>query len=157
MQRLSAATTMEYAEQAVRVGPSLYGLGVFATRSFAVHELIGPIRGTVIDDPEYESDYCMTLGEHSSLEPDWPFRLVNHSCQPNCQLLEFEPDSAGVAADELWLEVLCDIAPDEQITIDYAWPAAEGATACRCGSPRCRGWIVAGTPPPDVAPGGEAD
>jgi hypothetical protein len=136
---------MDYCEQGVRVGPSPYGLGVFSTRSFAVHELLGPIRGTVIDDPDYQSEYCMELGDHLALEPEWPFRLVNHSCQPNCRLLEIEPDwtakePAGLG--ELWLEVLCDIAPGDQITIDYAWPASV-AVPCQCGCPACRGWIVA--------------
>jgi len=140
---------MEYCDEGVRVGPSRCGLGVFSTRSFAVHELIGPIRGTVIDDPDYESDYCMELGDHGALEPEWPFRLVNHSCRPNCRLLEIGPDSAAERATdlgELWLEVLSNIVPGEQITIDYAWPAS-AAVPCRCGCPECRGWIVAAAEP----------
>jgi len=146
---------MEYCEQGVRVAPSPHGLGVFSTRSFAVHELIGPIRGAVIDDPKYESDYCMELGEHLALEPESPFRFVNHSCQPNCRLLELEPDSADAETanvGDLWLEALCDIAPGEQITIDYGWPA-RAAIPCRCGCPECRGWIVAATERHRVAPG----
>ena len=121
------------------------GWGSSSTRSFSIHELMGPVLGTVIDDPDYESDYCMEIGDHSALEPESPFRFVNHSCQPNCRLLEFEPDSAGgetTDIGELWLEVLRDIAPGVQITIDYAWPASV-AIPCGCGCPECRGWIVA--------------
>ena len=135
---------MDFCEEGVRVGPSSCGLGVFSIRSVGIHELIGPIRGTVYDDPQYESDYCMELGEHSALEPEWPFRLVNHSCQPNCGLVEIEPESAGAtAADagQLWLEALRAIEPGEQLTIDYAWPAV-AAIPCRCGCAECRGWIV---------------
>lgn len=131
---------MELLYQGVRVGPSPLGLGVFSIRSYAVHELIGPIQGDVIDDPHYQSDYCMEIGEHSALEPDSPFRFVNHSCLPNCGLLEVESGASGPG--ELWLEVLRDILPGEQLTIDYAWPAW-AAIPCRCGCPQCRGWIVA--------------
>ena len=77
---------MEFQEEGVCVSPSPNGLGVFSIRPFSVNELIGPVRGTAIDDPAYESDYCMELGEHSALEPESPFRFVNHSCQPNCGL-----------------------------------------------------------------------
>jgi hypothetical protein len=131
---------MEFREEGVRVDPCPLGLGVFSMKAFAVHELIGPIEGTVIDDPQYESDYCMEIGDHSALEPESPFRFVNHSCHPNCGLLEVETETPGVL--ELWLEVLSDISPGEQLTIDYAWPAW-AAIPCRCGCPECRGWIVA--------------
>ena len=131
---------MEFREEGVRVGPSSVGLGVFSLKTAAIHELIGPIRGTVFDDPQYESDYCMEIGDHSALEPESPFRFVNHSCQPNCALVEVEPYTPG--AGELWLEVLIDISPGDQLTIDYAWPAW-AAIPCRCGCPQCRGWIVA--------------
>jgi hypothetical protein len=119
-------------------------LGVYATRPFAACDLIGPIAGTVIDDPAYESDYCMELGPHSALEPAPPFRFVNHCCQPNCGLLEFETDSDGPlpGAGQLWLEALCDIPAGAQLTIDYAWPAW-AAIPCGCGCPECRNWIVA--------------
>jgi hypothetical protein len=135
---------MTFREQGVCVAPSPHGLGVFSIRPFALDELIGPIRGTVIDDPAYESDYCMELGKHAALEPESPFRFVNHSCQPNCGLLEFESESGDqrIGGGELWLEALCDIPTGEQLTIDYAWPAW-AAVPCRCGCPDCRKWIVA--------------
>ena len=66
---------MEYCEQSVRVGPSPHGLGVFSLRAFTPSELLGPIEGTIMDDREYESDYCMELSDHSALEPDPPFRF----------------------------------------------------------------------------------
>lgn len=112
---------MEFQQHGVCVGPSAYGLGVYSTKSFSACELIGPIRGTVIDDPDYESAYCMELGRHAALEPEAPFRFVNHSCQPNCEIRELETDSDGPLPDagQLWLEVLCDIPAGEQLTIDY--------------------------------------
>jgi len=132
---------MEFGEQGVRVGPSPNGLGVFSLREFVPNELLGPIEGTIMDDPQYESDYCMELGAQSALEPDPPFRYLNHSCRPNCALLELGCEN-GAEGAELWLRVEAPIAPGEQMTIDYAWPA-ETATPCSCGCPDCRHWIVA--------------
>ena len=64
---------VEYREQGVRVGPATFGLGVFSLRSFSAQEVVGPIEGDIFDGDEYESDYCMALGENSALEPDAPF------------------------------------------------------------------------------------
>ena len=129
--------------QGVRVGPSVCGLGVFSIRSFSTREVIGPIEGQVFDSDLYESDYCMSLGENGCIEPDAPFRFLNHSCQPNCSLQEYEIEQDdGKCAGELWLTVDREIAPGEQMTIDYGWPA-EHAAPCRCGSVTCRKWIVA--------------
>jgi hypothetical protein len=119
-------------------------MGVFSLKQFRAHEMIGPIRGTVMEDPDYESDYCMELGENMALEPAAPFRYLNHSCHPNCELVEAEARDVDDATEvpKLWLEVLSEIAPGEQMTIDYRWPA-DAAIRCGCGSADCRGWIVA--------------
>jgi len=42
---------------------------------------------------------------------------------------------------EIWVESIRDIMPNEELTIDYAWPA-DKAVRCLCGKPQCRGWIV---------------
>ncbi len=134
---------VSYDEQGVRLGPTAYGLGVFALREFLACEQLGPIEGQVFQNGVYESDYCIEMGEIGCLEPDAPFRFLNHSCQPNCCLMEYEvKQEDGAYQAELWLSVEIDIAPGEQITIDYGWPA-EHAIPCRCGSPLCRRWIVA--------------
>lgn len=132
---------MEYNDQGVRVGSSANGLGVFSLREFGPHELLGPIEGTVMDDLQYESDYCMELGDHAALEPNPPFRYVNHSCHPNCTLIELEP-AERAENPSLWLEVQTAIVPGEELTIDYGWPART-ATPCHCGCADCRHWIVA--------------
>jgi hypothetical protein len=132
---------MEYSEQSVRVGASPNGLGVFSLRQFAANELLGPIEGRIMDDPQYESDYCMEVGDHLALEPAPPFRYLNHSCHPNCDLTEFTREE-DTGSRRLWVRVRTTIAPGEELTIDYAWPA-ETATPCNCGCPDCRHWIVA--------------
>lgn len=133
---------MRFVKEGVRVGASRHGLGVFSLRRFHYLEQIGPIRGQVIDDPAYESDYCMELGTSLALEPAAPFRYLNHSCDPNCAIVEIEKVEGDPRTGELWIEVLREVAPGEPMTIDYGWPARV-AIRCDCGSPSCRGWIVA--------------
>jgi hypothetical protein len=135
---------VNYEKEGVRVSPSAHGLGVFSLRPFHGQQLIGRVAGEIQADPNYESDYCMELGSHLALEPAAPFRYLNHSCQPNCALVEIKarnPQPSG-GKTELWVEALVEIDPGEQMTIDYAWPA-NGAIPCECGAVNCRGWIVA--------------
>ena len=131
---------MKYTKIGVRVGPSKHGQGVFALRRFTEGEQLGPLQGDIIDDPNYGSDYGIELGERT-LEPAATFRFLNHHCEPNCLLVmhEAEDDPSDL---EIWLEILRDIEPGEQLTIDYGWPA-EAAIPCGCGAASCRGWIVA--------------
>ena len=125
---------------AIRIGRTPLGRGVFARRRFRAEQVIGVISGLVIVDPDYTSDYGMELGEGRSLEPAAPFRFLNHSCEPNCELFFWETDEPA-PLDRLWLQALMPIEPGEELTIDYAWPA-EAAIPCGCGAEGCRGWIV---------------
>lgn len=131
---------MEETVLAVRVGQSKFGLGVYAGHRFGADDEVGQVTGEIIDDPEYGSDFCIDLGNQLSLEPADPFRYLNHSCQPNCEIVQWhlEEDDAEL---ELWLHALREIQPDEELTIDYGWPA-ETAIPCDCGAQCCRGWIV---------------
>ena len=69
-------------------------------------------------------------------------RFINHSCDPNCD--------AVVEDDRIWIETIRDVAPDEELAYDYAFvlperhtPAAKRRYPCNCGSPKCRGTILA--------------
>lgn len=54
----------------------------------------------------------------------------NHSCEPNA-----EPNDEGVVAKR-------DIAPNEEITLDYALVSREDwSMTCHCGNPNCRGIV----------------
>jgi hypothetical protein len=129
--------------RAVRVGRTSVGKGVFASRRYRPDDLIGEIAGELIADPGYTSDYCFDLEDGRQLEPAPPFRFINHSCEPNCEFdfsdLADGPDAAVQRHVLLW--ALQDIAPGEELRIDYNW-SAEGAIPCRCQAPTCRGWIV---------------
>jgi hypothetical protein len=137
-------TDMRRPSRTVSIGDTPYGRGVFARCFFVEGEVIGEIQGRIIDDPDYGSDYCMNLGDTFALEPAAPFRYVNHSCRPNCRLaLSSRRDPrSGRERRVLLLKAILPIAPGDQVTIDYEWPA-DHAIRCQCGSPNCRGWIVA--------------
>ena len=117
------------------------GFGVFSFEEFAPHEIIGEIKGQIHDD-DHESNYCMDLGGDARLDPRAPFRFLNHSCEPNCELVlwktRWEQDKQY---SRVWLQAIHSISPGEELTIDYAWPA-EQAIPCLCRSRHCRGWIV---------------
>ena len=153
----------------IQVDRTSCGLGVFTMRNLRKDRKIGRVRGRIFTDLDYSSDYCIDAGGWLSLEPAAPFCFLNHSCEPNCQFMNYIPpgewddeerrrvalersssssrrtmfENADVVYGvEMWLEAIRDIKPGEQLTIDYAWPE-DRAIKCLCGSPNCRGWIVA--------------
>jgi hypothetical protein len=128
----------------VRTGRTRVGKGVFAQRWYRTGQIIGEIRGVVIHDQSYSSEHCMDLGDGGCLEPDPPFRYLNHSCEPNCSFRwhDLRDDRQPRPRRRVFLYASQVIRPGEELTIDYAWPAA-AAIPCRCGTPSCRGWIVA--------------
>lgn len=124
----------------IRIGETPYGQGVFASEEIRPRTPVGRVLGE-IKPPGYRSEYCMGFRD-GGIEPDPPYRFVNHSCDPNCELIEWEitNEENGEKIYELWLHTVRRIAKDEQLTIDYAW-SAEAAIPCLCGAPNCRGWI----------------
>jgi hypothetical protein len=124
----------------VRIEQTEIGRGVFACRGFRKGEVVGAIRGRVIRDPHHGSSYCIAVDDGCVLEPRAPFRFLNHSCQPNCEVYYHE-DERPAETGTLWLQTLRAVRPGAQLTIDYAWPA-DAAIPCGCRSRECRGWVV---------------
>jgi len=122
----------------LRVGDTAVGRGVFARRRLAPSLVLGEILGTVLDGHPADSSYVMELGSGRLLEPAAPFRFVNHSCDPNCEIFYWEESPEE---DRLWMQTIRPIGPGEELLIDYSWPA-DAAIPCRCRAPECRGWIV---------------
>ncbi|MDR0609488.1 MAG: hypothetical protein LBG58_05215 [Planctomycetaceae bacterium] len=77
----------------VRIGKVSYGLGVFAFAFIPKGTPLGRIQGTIINDPDYSSDYCISAGDGKVLEPGPPFCYLNHSCDPNCQIMQYVRDN----------------------------------------------------------------
>ncbi|MBA3313325.1 MAG: SET domain-containing protein-lysine N-methyltransferase [Planctomycetota bacterium] len=134
---------VEYSDDSVEVRrvPGR-GYGVFALRGFRPGELVLRLGGQVVYGKSYGSDYCMDLPPcpkrgPRSLEPNVPGGLLNHSCDPNCAMMT---NSAGHA----FLVAECCIEPDAELTFDYGYQfLGDAQIRCRCGSDRCRGWIIA--------------
>lgn len=127
----------------VRIEATSTGKGVFAVRPYPETAVIGEITGDVVHNRPHGSDYAFDLEEGLQLEPNEPFRYVNHSCDPNCEFDWIDEQQAdGQRIARLYLIAARNIYPDEQLTIDYNWPASMAIT-CDCRSPLCRGWVVA--------------
>ncbi len=121
------------------------GRGVFARRPFAPGELVVAYapRQRRVDarDPEAvaAADTKLTLLSEqrfviipdTSVPGGW---LCNHSCNPNAAIFS---DGAGR------IQCTRPIAPGEEVTIFYGWVSHNDPRRdpCRCGSPRCRGFI----------------
>ena len=56
--------------------------------------------------------------------------FINHSCAPNCY--------SRVTRGHMLFFALRDIAPGEEITLDYT-PSQHPGRRCTCGAPSCRG------------------
>ena len=128
----------------VQVQDTHVGKGVFAVRGYPETAVIGKITGRLIFDEHHGSEYSFEYQEGIQLEPEAPFRFLNHSCDPNCEFdLLDEPveESSGSQRAHLHLIALRTILPGEELTIDYNWPACSAIT-CECGSTFCRGWVV---------------
>ncbi|OED39914.1 hypothetical protein AB833_13625 [Chromatiales bacterium (ex Bugula neritina AB1)] len=128
----------------VEVKDSEHGKGLFATKALNKDSVIGRVKGKIVNDASHDPRYVIDLGNDQLLVPKAPFRFLNHSCQPNCVLFDWEdeePDTkTGVKG--LYLSALRKIKAGTELTIDYSWPA-HFAIPCHCGSKKCRGYIVA--------------
>ncbi len=84
----------------VVVRETVCGRGLFAERSFAKNVPVGRVRGIIVDDNRYSSDYCVDAGGSLTLEPGAPFCYLNHSCEPNCAFFRYSgPDDEEPDAD----------------------------------------------------------
>ena len=130
-------------EKDIAIQTTATGKGVVAMRPFPEHAVIGEICGKIVKPDEADPEYSFEYSDDSCLEPDAPFRFLNHSCAPNCEVDWWEasrPDEIQIRW-RLVLVAVADIGADEQLTIDYRW-GAHAAIPCFCGTPECRGWIV---------------
>lgn len=135
---------------------SVHGNGVFAARKIAAGARIIEYQGKRITEKQANKRFGQ--------DPDNPFhtfffslengklidggdegndaRWINHSCEPNCEAQE---DKGRV-----YIHALRDIARGEELNYDYGLVIDEKLTkqlkkdyACRCGSPSCRGTMLA--------------
>jgi SET domain-containing protein len=134
----------------------IHGSGAFATRRIPRGTRLVEYRGERLTPAEADARYPDVPGEvhHTCLfaiDDDIVIdaavdgneaRFINHSCGPNCD--------AVIDDGRIWIETIRDIEPVEELAYDYAYeleerhtPAAKRRYPCNCGSPRCRGTILA--------------
>lgn len=65
-------------------------------------------------------DYCFEWDGKSIFDPYAPWRFVNHSRDPNCEV-EWEIDGNVV----LMITAIRDIEPNEELTIDYGYDPSQ--------------------------------
>ena len=134
----------------------IHGSGAFATRRIPRGTRLVEYRGERLTPAQADARYPDVPGEvhHTCLfaiDDDVVIdaavdgneaRFINHSCGPNCD--------AVIDDGRIWIETIRDILPGEELAYDYAYeleerhtPAAKRRYPCTCGSPRCRGTILA--------------
>ncbi len=134
----------------------IHGKGVFALRPIAAGETIIEYTGEVITWKE-----ALRRHPHDPSDPNHTFyfhiddgrvidakhggnasRWINHACEPNCESDEDE--------GRVFIKALRPIRAGEELFYDYRLtlderytPSLKKQYACRCGSPRCRGTMLA--------------
>lgn len=127
---------------AVVAGPSaIDGTGAFAAEPVPPRAKIGEIRGEPISVPQAQQrarrggrlmlvEVSAGRAVDASGSTD-PLRFANHSCAPNAAL--------RIQRGRIEIYAQRNIAPGEEITLDYGETHHRGTLACRCGAPQCRG------------------
>ena len=87
------------------------------------------------EDCTFVDDDCIYGGTEEGKVSEYETIEEENSDEDDEQFFEDDADA------EIWVESIRDIMPNEELTIDYAWPA-DRAAKCLCGTPQCRGWIV---------------
>jgi SET domain-containing protein len=135
----------------------VHGKGVYALRPIAAGETIIEYVGEIITWPE-----ALRRHPHDPKDPNHTFyfslddgshvidakvggnasRWINHACEPNCEADEEE--------GRVFIKALRDLHPGEELFYDYGLVIDERYTPklkrdyeCRCGSPHCRGTMLA--------------
>ena len=144
-------------------GSPIHHRGLFATRTISkdteIIEYVGEKiskeeadeRGQALmetsagtDDP---SVYIFILNDQYDIDGNFEYntaRLINHSCQPNCE-------AQIVDDEEIWIVALRTIQKGEELTFDYGFDLEHYEDhPCHCGAPKCVGYIVAKEHRPDL-------
>jgi histone-lysine N-methyltransferase SETD1 len=119
------------------------GKGCFAALPLRARKKIGELLGERI--PNREAQRRVAKGGKvriCELDDKWSIdasrggdatAYINHSCAPNC--------FSRVMRGHMLFFALRDIAPGEEITLDYT-PSQHPGRPCRCGAANCRGVIM---------------
>ena len=133
----------------------IQGRGLFAARRIRPGQRIIEYTGEKISNDEADERYdeekmtrhhtfLFTLDDDHCIDGDVrtnTARLINHSCDPNCEAI--------IEDDRIWIYALTNIQPGVELAYDYKYErtgddikALEKFYVCHCGSDRCRGSIM---------------
>jgi SET domain-containing protein len=125
-----------YQKYAVDVRRSaIDGFGVFCAEPVPARRKVGEIRGESISVQQARiratrAERIMIVELSAKKAIDFS-RSTNHSCRPNAKLV--------IRNGRVEFYASRDIAPGEEITVDYGQTHHNGQLSCRCGAPGCRG------------------
>jgi len=139
----------------IRSSP-IQGRGAFATRRIRkgtrLIEYVGERISHAEADRRYDDDgmkrhhtFLFTLNNRTVIDAGVDgneARFINHSCSPNCE--------AVIDSGHIYIESIKTIPAGTELVYDYQYERApdadesdEARYPCRCGSPDCRGTILA--------------
>ena len=123
-----------------RIGRSLTGFGLFATRPIKKRTRLAEYTGRILNLKEAEraerrgNRYLYEISKHRTIDGT-PRRNIaryfNHSCNPNAESITWR--------GRVFIRTLRDIKPGEEITYDYGTDYLKyviGRSRCKCS--RCR-------------------
>lgn len=133
---------------------SIHGRGVYATCDIAKGDNIIEYIGELIDKDESArranaqaaraakhgdaAVYIFTINDSYDLDGNLPWntaRLINHSCEPNCE--------AWIDGKRIHIHALRRIKKGEELSFDYGFDVETWEDhPCRCGKKACVGHIV---------------
>lgn len=123
----------------------IHGTGAFAAHAIAEGVRVLEYVGEIIDKQESlkrceaNNEYIFNLDDEHDVDGNvsWnPARLINHSCDPNCEAV-FEEG-------RIWIVAARDITAGEELTFNYGFDLEDYRKySCACGAPNCVGYIVA--------------
>lgn len=122
----------------------IHGQGLFARCDIPVATRVTEYTGEKITKQESlercqaGNDYIFALDDEFDLDggsEQNPARLINHSCEPNCETRLIE--------GRVWVVALRTILSGEEITFNYGYDLdSYREHPCRCGAPSCAGYIL---------------
>lgn len=137
----------------VRDSP-IHGRGVYALRDISAEEKIIEYVGEIIGKAESEKRgnkqlrhatvtgdaavYIFSLNKTYDIDGNFPWntaRLINHSCEPNCQ--------AWSQGRKIFIHAIKEIQAGEELSFDYGFDVeCYEDHPCHCGTKSCVGYIV---------------
>ena len=131
----------------------IHGRGIFARRDIPAGtrliEYVGlPVsKKKSVELCQKQNSYVFARNDAWDLngKVSWnPARLINHSCEPNC---EANPDEN----ERIWIFSIKPIAHGEELTFNYGYSLDDFLNfPCRCGTASCTGYMVSEELIPEV-------